>query len=184
MVSMISARFENSFCVRDILRRASLNNMMCSIFGRKYELGSSNEEREVLRRLVDEGYDLLGKLNWSDHLPWLAGLDLQSVRSRCSKLVPEVNLFVGRILQLQVKLVFLPLATKLLLPNPPPRKNVTCLECQIQMQRRGHNLPWKLRQRSSKEVKKRVYVCPEPSCVHHDPSRALGDLTGIKKHQL
>ncbi|KAK4584332.1 hypothetical protein RGQ29_022174 [Quercus rubra] len=52
----------------------------------------------------------------------------------------------------------------------------------LQLHRRGHNLPWKLRQRSSKEVKKRVYVCPEQSCVHHDPSRALGDLTGIKKH--
>ncbi|KAK1268000.1 Zinc finger protein MAGPIE [Acorus gramineus] len=52
----------------------------------------------------------------------------------------------------------------------------------LQLHRRGHNLPWKLRQRASKEVKKRVYVCPEPSCVHHDPSRALGDLTGIKKH--
>ncbi|KAJ8764496.1 hypothetical protein K2173_006236 [Erythroxylum novogranatense] len=52
----------------------------------------------------------------------------------------------------------------------------------LQLHRRGHNLPWKLRQRSSKEVKKKVYVCPEPSCVHHDPSRALGDLTGIKKH--
>ncbi|GMH24632.1 hypothetical protein Nepgr_026475 [Nepenthes gracilis] len=52
----------------------------------------------------------------------------------------------------------------------------------LQLHRRGHNLPWKLRQRSSTEVKKRVYVCPEPTCVHHDPSRALGDLTGIKKH--
>ncbi|KAG8642498.1 zinc finger protein GAI-ASSOCIATED FACTOR 1 [Manihot esculenta] len=52
----------------------------------------------------------------------------------------------------------------------------------LQLHRRGHNLPWKLRQRTSKEVKKRVYVCPEPTCVHHDPSRALGDLTGIKKH--
>ncbi|KAL4194586.1 hypothetical protein AMTRI_Chr05g69350 [Amborella trichopoda] len=52
----------------------------------------------------------------------------------------------------------------------------------LQLHRRGHNLPWKLRQRSSKEVKKRVYVCPEPSCIHHDPARALGDLTGIKKH--
>ncbi|XP_022775286.1 protein indeterminate-domain 2-like isoform X1 [Durio zibethinus] len=52
----------------------------------------------------------------------------------------------------------------------------------LQLHRRGHNLPWKLRQRSGKEVKKRVYVCPEPSCVHHDPTRALGDLTGIKKH--
>lgn len=52
----------------------------------------------------------------------------------------------------------------------------------LQLHRRGHNLPWKLKQRSNKEVKKKVYVCPEPSCVHHDPSRALGDLTGVKKH--
>ncbi|XP_039041113.1 protein indeterminate-domain 7-like [Hibiscus syriacus] len=52
----------------------------------------------------------------------------------------------------------------------------------LQLHRRGHNLPWKLKQKTSKEVKKKVYVCPEPSCVHHDPSRALGDLTGIKKH--
>ncbi|XP_020530264.1 protein indeterminate-domain 2 isoform X2 [Amborella trichopoda] len=52
----------------------------------------------------------------------------------------------------------------------------------LQLHRRGHNLPWKLRQRTSKEVRKRVYICPEVSCVHHDPSRALGDLTGIKKH--
>ncbi|KAI3463266.1 hypothetical protein Pfo_019929 [Paulownia fortunei] len=52
----------------------------------------------------------------------------------------------------------------------------------LQLHRRGHNLPWKLKQRTSKEVRKKVYVCPETSCVHHDPSRALGDLTGIKKH--
>ncbi|PPS14334.1 hypothetical protein GOBAR_AA06234 [Gossypium barbadense] len=51
----------------------------------------------------------------------------------------------------------------------------------LQLHRRGHNLPWKLKQRS-KEMKKKVYVCPEPRCVHHHPSRALGDLTGIKKH--
>ncbi|KAK9071408.1 hypothetical protein SSX86_009977 [Deinandra increscens subsp. villosa] len=52
----------------------------------------------------------------------------------------------------------------------------------LQLHRRGHNLPWKLKQRTSNEIRKRVYVCPEPSCVHHDPTRALGDLTGIKKH--
>ncbi|KAI3966190.1 hypothetical protein MKW92_008006 [Papaver armeniacum] len=52
----------------------------------------------------------------------------------------------------------------------------------LQLHRRGHNLPWKLRQRTNKEIRKRVYVCPELSCVHHDPTRALGDLTGIKKH--
>ncbi|WOL02222.1 zinc finger protein NUTCRACKER-like [Canna indica] len=52
----------------------------------------------------------------------------------------------------------------------------------LQLHRRGHNLPWKLKQRSGKEPRKRVYVCPEPSCIHHNPARALGDLTGIKKH--
>ncbi|KAF1899217.1 hypothetical protein Lal_00019341 [Lupinus albus] len=53
----------------------------------------------------------------------------------------------------------------------------------LQLHRRGHNLPWKLKQRTNKDpVRKKVYVCPEKSCVHHDPCRALGDLTGIKKH--
>ncbi|KAJ7973353.1 protein indeterminate-domain 2-like [Quillaja saponaria] len=52
----------------------------------------------------------------------------------------------------------------------------------LQLHRRGHNLPWKLKQRTGTEIRKRVYVCPETSCVHHNPSRALGDLTGIKKH--
>ncbi|XP_024971342.1 protein indeterminate-domain 2-like [Cynara cardunculus var. scolymus] len=53
----------------------------------------------------------------------------------------------------------------------------------LQLHRRGHNLPWKLKQRNKNEVvKKKVYVCPEVNCVHHEPSRALGDLTGIKKH--
>ncbi|XP_051145047.1 protein indeterminate-domain 4, chloroplastic-like [Andrographis paniculata] len=56
-------------------------------------------------------------------------------------------------------------------------------EQNLQLHRRGHNLPWKLRQKTSKDqVKRKVYLCPEPTCVHHDPSRALGDLTGIKKH--
>ncbi|CAK8576128.1 unnamed protein product [Lathyrus sativus] len=53
----------------------------------------------------------------------------------------------------------------------------------LQLHRRGHNLPWKLKQRGNKDqIRKKVYVCPEKSCVHHEPSRALGDLTGIKKH--
>ncbi|CAN8268302.1 unnamed protein product [Cochlearia groenlandica] len=53
----------------------------------------------------------------------------------------------------------------------------------LQLHRRGHNLPWKLKQKPKNEiVKKKVYICPEESCVHHAPARALGDLTGIKKH--
>ncbi|XP_042054435.1 zinc finger protein JACKDAW-like [Salvia splendens] len=53
----------------------------------------------------------------------------------------------------------------------------------LQLHRRGHNLPWKLKQRANKhQIKKKVYICPEKTCVHHEPGRALGDLTGIKKH--
>ena len=56
----------------------------------------------------------------------------------------------------------------------------------LQLHRRGHNLPWRLKSLASSDnnvqVKKKVYVCPELGCVHHDPARALGDLTGIKKH--
>ncbi|KAH7445461.1 hypothetical protein KP509_01G010300 [Ceratopteris richardii] len=52
----------------------------------------------------------------------------------------------------------------------------------LQMHRRRHKVPWKLLKRADPEVQKRVYVCPEPSCLHHSPCHALGDLVGIKKH--
>lgn len=53
----------------------------------------------------------------------------------------------------------------------------------LQMHRRRHKVPWKLLKRETAEAsKKRVFVCPEPSCLHHDPCHALGDLVGIKKH--
>nr|TKS14381.1 cytochrome P450 78A3p family protein [Populus alba] len=98
MVSTFSDREKSSFSVRGVLKRASLNNMMCSVFGREYKLDSFNNEVEELRALVEEGYDLLGTLNWSDHLPWLADFDPQKIRFRCSNLVPKVNRFVSRII--------------------------------------------------------------------------------------
>lgn len=52
----------------------------------------------------------------------------------------------------------------------------------LQMHRRRHKVPWKLLKRENQEVRKRVFVCPEPTCLHHDPCHALGDLVGIKKH--
>ncbi|KZV49381.1 zinc finger protein MAGPIE [Dorcoceras hygrometricum] len=56
-------------------------------------------------------------------------------------------------------------------------------EQNLQLHRRGHNLPWKLKQKGPKDqIRRKVYLCPEPTCVHHDSARALGDLTGIKKH--
>ncbi|KAG6575847.1 Zinc finger protein MAGPIE, partial [Cucurbita argyrosperma subsp. sororia] len=45
----------------------------------------------------------------------------------------------------------------------------------LQLHRRGHNLPWKPPQRTDVEVKKRVYVCLEPTCIPHNPTRALGE---------
>ncbi|XP_070057995.1 cytochrome P450 78A3-like [Nicotiana tomentosiformis] len=86
----------DSIRVRDVLKKASVNNMMCSVFGRNYSLlDDCNEE---LSELVDEGYELLGMLNWSDHLPWLAEFDPQKIQVRCSRLMPKVNQFVGKII--------------------------------------------------------------------------------------
>ncbi|KAF7808436.1 protein SHOOT GRAVITROPISM 5 [Senna tora] len=66
------------------------------------------------------------------------------------------------------------------------------------MHKRRHKVPWKLVKKETSSssnnntssscstqqevVKKKVFVCPEPSCLHHNPSHALGDLVGIKKH--
>ncbi|KAJ0843337.1 putative transcription factor C2H2 family [Helianthus annuus] len=56
-------------------------------------------------------------------------------------------------------------------------------EQNLQLHKRGHNLPWKLKQSTPKDdVKRKAYVCPEPSCIHHNRAHSLGDLTGIKKH--
>ncbi|GLJ17800.1 hypothetical protein SUGI_0311190 [Cryptomeria japonica] len=52
----------------------------------------------------------------------------------------------------------------------------------LQMHRRRHKVPWKLLKRPTPEIRKRVYVCPDPTCLHNDPCHALGDLVGIKKH--
>ncbi|XP_074363595.1 zinc finger protein GAI-ASSOCIATED FACTOR 1-like [Apium graveolens] len=52
----------------------------------------------------------------------------------------------------------------------------------LQLHRRGHNWPGKLKQKTNDEFKKRVYIFPKVGCLHHDPSRALEDLTAIKKH--
>ncbi|CAL0307937.1 unnamed protein product [Lupinus luteus] len=86
----------DSFTARKVLKRASLNNMMWSVFGQRYEANSGIEEE--LSGLVEQGYDLLGTLNWGDHLPWLKDFDLQKIRFTCSKLVPTVNQFVGSII--------------------------------------------------------------------------------------
>ncbi|GKC56823.1 zinc finger, C2H2 [Tanacetum coccineum] len=54
-------------------------------------------------------------------------------------------------------------------------------EQNLQLHGRAHNLPFTLRRNSSRDRKK-VYVCPEPTCIYHNPSHAIGDLGGLKKH--
>jgi len=72
--------------------------MMWSVFGQIYKLDEANAEMEELSQLVEQGYDLLGTLNWGDHIPFLKDFDLQKIRFTCSKLVPKVNRFVGSII--------------------------------------------------------------------------------------
>jgi len=105
MVSEIRKMNKNKkeVCVRDVLKPAALNNIMWMVFGRRYVIGSNERKQELeeLHELLQEGYELLGKLDWSDHLPILSSFDLQGIRSRCNTLVPKVNHFVDRIVREQ-----------------------------------------------------------------------------------
>lgn len=95
VVSVLASKGRGDIRVRDVLKSASLNNMMSSVFGQEYKVGSELEE---LHDLVDQGYKLLGEVNWSDHLPFLAEFDLQKIRFRCARIVPRVQRFVGKII--------------------------------------------------------------------------------------
>ncbi|KAK5771241.1 cytochrome P450 78A5-like [Gossypium arboreum] len=84
--------------IRKLLHFGSLNNVMTTVFGKKYDFEKPGEGLE-LEELVSEGYELLGIFNWSDHFPLLRWLDLQGVRKRCRNLVSKVNVFVGKIIE-------------------------------------------------------------------------------------
>lgn len=87
-------------CPRKHLQAASLNNVMGSVFGKRYDPAHDSEELEELKDMVREGFELLGAFNWSDYLPWLSYLyDPFRVNERCSKLVPRVKKFVGNIIE-------------------------------------------------------------------------------------
>lgn len=85
--------------VKRVLHFGSLNNVMMTVFGRRYDEFENGGNGSELEKLVSEGYDLLGIFNWSDHFPILGWLDLQGVRKRCRSLVPKVNHFVGKIIE-------------------------------------------------------------------------------------
>ncbi|CAA6658789.1 unnamed protein product [Spirodela intermedia] len=86
--------------LRRHLQMAALNNIMGSVFGRRYDDWSeSNPEAAEIKRMVREGFELLGAFNWSDHLPWLGALyDPHRVTARCAELVPNVRRLVRGII--------------------------------------------------------------------------------------
>lgn len=88
--------------LRRHLQMAALNNIMGSVFGRRYDVDdvSVSEETRELSDMVREGFELLGGFNWCDHLPWLNYFyDPCRVRERCSRLVPRVRRFVKGIIE-------------------------------------------------------------------------------------
>ncbi|EFJ20980.1 hypothetical protein SELMODRAFT_107558 [Selaginella moellendorffii] len=89
--------------VRDFLQRASLNNIMQTVFGRSFEDGSEDAAR--LSEMVREGFELLGAFNWADHLPALKAVDPQNILQRCDVLVPQVTRFVQKIIDEHRQLV-------------------------------------------------------------------------------
>lgn len=87
--------------IKKVLHFGSLNNVMMSVFGKCYDFceKSGNTEGFELESLVNEGYELLGIFNWSDHFPVLGWLDMQGVRKRCKALVSRVNVYVEKIIE-------------------------------------------------------------------------------------
>ncbi|XP_051141440.1 cytochrome P450 78A7-like [Andrographis paniculata] len=85
--------------LRKHLQGAALNNIMGSVFGKRYDVVTESDELFELRGMVREGFELLGAFNWSDYLPWLPQFyDPCRIVSRCEALVPRVRAFVKRII--------------------------------------------------------------------------------------
>ncbi|RDX73660.1 Cytochrome P450 78A7, partial [Mucuna pruriens] len=82
-------------CLRKHLQDAALNNVMDTVFGRRY-WHNSYEVRDMVR----EGFEILGAFNWCDYVPWISFFyDPLRIRERCSVLAPRVKKFVKRVLE-------------------------------------------------------------------------------------
>ncbi|KAK1572916.1 hypothetical protein Q3G72_026056 [Acer saccharum] len=93
-------QLKGSVSLRKHLQFAALNNIMSSVFGKRYGSTRDSGRLETLQNMVREGFELLGSFNWSDHLPWLSQFyDPFRVQQRCSLLVPRVQEFVRAIIE-------------------------------------------------------------------------------------
>lgn len=85
--------------LRKHLQAAALNNIMGTVFGKRFNTLEDSMEAKELREIVKEGFELLGAFNWSDYLPWLNFFyDPFAINQRCSALVPRVRKFVKGII--------------------------------------------------------------------------------------
>ncbi|XP_050374670.1 cytochrome P450 78A7-like [Argentina anserina] len=88
--------------LRRHLQAASLNNIMGTVFGKRYEPAGnhSDEELKELENMVREGFEILGAFNWSDYLPWFSYFyDPFRIHERCANLVPRVRKLVRSIIE-------------------------------------------------------------------------------------
>ncbi|CAI9780960.1 unnamed protein product [Fraxinus pennsylvanica] len=82
------------------LQAAALNNIMGSVFGKRYDQAGSSEELKELKGMIREGFELLGAFNFSDYLPWISYFyDPFRIVSRCEELVPRVRNLVKGIIE-------------------------------------------------------------------------------------
>ncbi|KAK7391182.1 hypothetical protein VNO78_19594 [Psophocarpus tetragonolobus] len=91
-------------CLRQHLQDAALNNVMSTVFGRRYKhdecYNSCACEVKEVRHMVREGFEILGAFNWSDYVPWISFFyDPLRIRERCSVLAPRVQKFVKQVLE-------------------------------------------------------------------------------------
>nr|POE61807.1 cytochrome p450 78a1 [Quercus suber] len=95
-------KLSGTVLLRKHLQPASLNNIMGSVFGKRYDTDTAqdSEELDELKDMVQEGLELLGPFNWSDYLPWLSYFyDPFHIKEHCSKLVPQVRKLVRDIIE-------------------------------------------------------------------------------------
>ncbi|KAK3009743.1 hypothetical protein RJ639_014540 [Escallonia herrerae] len=86
--------------LRKHLQAAALNNIMGSVFGKRYDSARDSQEVQELKHMVREGFELLGAFNWSDHLTWLNYVyDPFRIVERCEALVPRVRNLVKEIIE-------------------------------------------------------------------------------------
>ncbi|KAL4202598.1 hypothetical protein AMTRI_Chr02g264440 [Amborella trichopoda] len=94
---MHEARIEASVCLRKHLQEAAFYDIMHCVFGDRVEVDS--KEALELREMVEEGYELLGRFDWCDHLPWLRPMDPLRIRHRSQGLSSRVREWIGRVVK-------------------------------------------------------------------------------------